>query len=468
MGFRNPDSVFVTPNLDALAADAVRLSNYYVHPTCTPTRAALMTGRYAANVGLNLALIPGNPAGLEPRYPTLPAHLAAEGYSTHLVGKWHLGGSMPKHHPLRRGFDSFYGLLGGGFNHVTKQCGGGRYDLWRGHEPEWENQTHATELLNDEALRVVSQQLDNDSDKPFFLFLSHPAPHDPLMAPERLQQRCAHIPNRRRRLSCAMVAGIDEGVGQLVDLLRTRGVLDNTVIAYSVDNGGVPYAGALNYPVRGAKTTVYEGGVRVPGFIYAPRHLGKNVDFHGLFHVADFFPTFAAIVNSTQRIEKAGELDGVDQLQSLQKNDGLDHARTSVHIHRDLDRDSHAYRRGPWKLIVGHHFVPFFFSKVYGEMTSGWLVEGGGWRDRMLELLLTGMDRLLGSENTLFVQYICWVVFDSANVGGMARANQIGANDRTGLWLFPYKSDLAFWRRQHTAEYPTVSLFNLDEDPQVY
>ena len=265
-----------------------------------------------------------------------------------------------------------------------------------------------------------------------------------------------------------MVAGIDEGVGQRVDLLRTRGVLDNTVIAYSVDNGGVPYAGALNYPFRGAKTTVYEGGVRVPGFIYAPRHLGKNVDFPGLFHVADFFPTFAAIVNSTQRIEKAGELDGVDQLQSLQKNDGLDHARTSVHIHRDLDRDSHAYRRGPWKLIVGHHFVPFFFSKVYGEMTSGWLVEGGGWRDRMLELLLTGMDRLLGSENTLFVQYICWVVFDSANVGGMARANQIGANDRTGLWLFPYKSDLAFWRRQHTAEYPTVSLFNLDEDPQVY
>jgi arylsulfatase A-like enzyme len=427
-------------------------------------------------VGLNLALIPGNPAGLDPRYPTLPEHLAAEGYRNYLVGKWHLGGSMPKHHPLRRGFDEFYGLLGGGWNHYTKQCGAGRYDLWRGYEPEWENTTHGTELINREAVRVVSQHLaDNkDGDKPFFLFLSHPAPHDPLMAPERHQRLCGHIPNRRRRLSCAMVAGIDEGVGQLMDLLKQQGELENTVIAYSVDNGGVPYAGALNYPLRGAKTTVYEGGVHVPGFIYAPKHLGKNQDFPGLFHVTDFFPTFASLINSTSRIAKRQELDGVDQLRSLKaassgaaSKSKVPDARTSVHIHRDLDRDSHAYRRGPWKLIVGHHFVPFFFNKVYGEMKSGWLVEGGGWRDKTLELLLTSMDWLMGSENTLFIQYICWVVFDSVNVGGMHRAGNIGVNDQTGLWLSPYPSDLAYWRSQHTQEYPTVSLFNLDEDPQV-
>ncbi len=115
-----------------------------------------------------MALIRGNPAGLDPRYPTLPEHLAAEGYRNYLVGKWHLGGSMLKHHPLRRGFDEFYGLLGGGWNHYTKQCGAGRYDLWRGYEPEWENKTHGTELLNSEALRVVTQHLaDNkDGDKP--------------------------------------------------------------------------------------------------------------------------------------------------------------------------------------------------------------------------------------------------------------------------------------------------------------
>ncbi len=383
---------------------------------------------------------------------------------------------------LRRGFHEFYGLLGGGWNHYTKQCGAGRYDFWRGYAPEWENQTHGTDLLNQEALRVVSQHLadqqQQQQQQPFFLFLSHPAPHDPLMAPERHQKLCDHIPNRRRRLSCAMVAGIDEGVGQLVALLKEQGQLENTVIAYSVDNGGVPYAGALNYPLRGAKTTVYEGGVHVPGFIYAPGQLASNQDFSGLFHVTDFFPTFAAMLNSTSRIAKSNELDGVNQLESLRKKERAtkddkatttttSNARNSVHIHRDLDRDSHAYRRGPWKLIVGHHFIPFFFSRVYGEMKSGWMVEGGGWRDRLLELLLTGMDRLLGSENTLFIQYICWVFFDSYNVGGLRRAGEIGANTQTGLWLTPYRSDLAYWRSKHSTEYPTVSLFNLEEDPQV-
>ena len=146
-------------------------------------------------------------------------------------------------------------------------------------------------------------------------------------------------------MSCAMVAMIDEGFGDIVNTLRDNGELDNTIIAFSTDNGGVPYAGALNYPFRGGKCTVYEGGVRAPGFIYAPKFIGRNVDYRGLFHVSDFFPTFLAMVNATKGIEKADELDGVNQLESIvEKRDTATGVRQSVHIHRDIDRDSHAYR----------------------------------------------------------------------------------------------------------------------------
>ena len=116
-----------------------------------------MTGRYAVNVGLPMALLPGNPAGLEPIYQTLPEHLANQGYKNYLIGKWHLGHSKQKFHPLKRGFHEFYGLLGGGFNHYTKQAGSGRFDFWRGYEPLYENRSHSTDLLNEEALKVVKQ-----------------------------------------------------------------------------------------------------------------------------------------------------------------------------------------------------------------------------------------------------------------------------------------------------------------------
>ena len=146
-------------------------------------------------------LFQGNPGGLNPKYPTLPEHLAREGYETYLVGKWHLGASKEEHHPNNRGFNHFYGLLGGGFNHYTKQCGSGRYDFWRDRVPEFDNTTHSTHMLNAEALRVVKRHVEGEKKKePFFLFLSHPAPHDPLQAPEKYQEMCSHISSYRRRI----------------------------------------------------------------------------------------------------------------------------------------------------------------------------------------------------------------------------------------------------------------------------
>jgi len=462
--FRNPDSPFITDNIDALAAESVRLDNYYVHPTCTPTRAALMTGRYGVNVGLSIALLPGNIGGLGQQYPTMPEHLLEEGYETYLVGKWHLGQSQLKQHPKNRGFNHFYGLLGGGFNHYTKQCGCGRYDFWRDFEVEYDNITHSTDLLNAEALKIVTHHVSEPSSKPFFLYLAHPAPHDPLLAPARLQEKCAHIKNYRRRMNCAMVAGVDEGFGRLISVLRESGELENTIIVFSSDNGGVPYAGGLNYPFRGGKSTAYEGGVRAPGFIYAPKQLGKNYNFKGLFHVADFFPTFMAMINATQRIKKAEEIDGVNQLPSLASG-GETTARKAIHIHRDPDRDSHTYRKGPWKVIVGHHFMPLILGRVYNETTSERLIEGGTWLDRITEKVMFVMSLVSPPQNTIFLQYILWTVMESFNVGGLSKM-LIHNQTSTGLLKNPFPSQLDFWDEKHCSEYPTVSLFNLEDDPQ--
>jgi len=460
------------------------LTNYYVHPTCTPTRAALLTGRYAANVGLPMAFIPGSPGGLDPSIPLLPEYLASVGYKNYLVGKWHLGNSKESFHPLKRGFHEFYGLLGGGINFYTKQCGSGRLDWWRGWEPEYENKTHATKLLNDEALRVVDSHLEDPKSQPFFLYLAHPAPHDPLLAEARHEEQCKHIVNRARRLSCALVAGVDEGMGLLKERLTRAGVLDDTVIVFSSDNGGVPYAGALNYPFRGSKATVYEGGVRSPGFLHAPALLGEGRAMEGIAHVTDFLPTLTSIVTTTTNstpMKMPQKLDGVDLLPALLSRSAS--PRLSVHLHRDPALDSQAYRRGPWKLIVGHHLVPFIFTKVYNETADERVgFDGGSWRGVVLQLMHDLIDLVIGEENALFVKYMIWRVVESAQVGGIANLRTkaaLSGSGKEGMFDFDrnqgvrtcepmasFPSDLNFWRHHDSSDYPTVSLFNLEDDPQ--
>ena len=335
------------------------------------------------------------------------------------------------YHPLRRGFHNFYGLLGGGFNFFTKQCGDGRYDLWDNFEPLYDNVTHATDMFNEEALRIIETHGKDPEKDPFFLYLSHPAPHDPLLATKRHEELCSHIKNKRRRLSCALVAGIDEGIGKMTEILKKYDMLENTIIAYSHDNGGVPYAGALNYPFRGAKGTAWEGGVRSPGFIHAPKLLKNSFDFKGLFHVTDYFPTFVSMINSvaneSNSINDVELIDGIDQFSSLHLQ--TDGSRKTVHIHRDPGTDSHTFRKGPWKIIVGHHYIPFPFSKVYNETIDSWIIDGGSWRGRLTETFLDLLNLIIGEENCLFFKYICWMLCDLHYVGGAGQLPLAGGTD---------------------------------------
>jgi len=266
-----------------------------------------------------------------------------------------------------------------------------------------------------------------------------------------------------------MVAGIDEGIGQIIKELQSQGKLEETVISFSIDNGGVPYAGALNYPLRGAKATLYEGGVRSPGFIHAPKILPSQ-DYQPLFHVADFYPTFSALIkqatNSSQ--PSTTKIDGLNQLPAL-VDKAKEGPRTSVHIHRDYDRDGHAYRRGPWKVIVGHHCLPFFYTHVYNETNSRWIVEDGSLRSKVLQLLQEAIDTVVGTEHSTFLQYALWIFFDSFNVGGLdkARSAARGPQASKGIVNSAYPSDLKHYMERQAAdpEYPLVSLFNLEQDP---
>ena len=292
-------------------------------------------------------------------------------------------------------------MLGGGQNYWTKQCGDGRFDFWSDYEPYWDNTTHTTDLLNMEAGRVIQSHLSSPASSPFFLFLSHLAPHDPLLPTVRHEEVCRHITNPARRRSCGLVAGVDEGLANITDILRQAGVLEDTVILYSHDNGGVPYAGARNYPFRGGKATAYEGGVRSPGFIHAPKLLKPDTDFSGLFHVSDYFPTLVSIINKISGEEHnitvvdPEDLDGVDQLEGLLHNKTV---RDHVHIHRDFALDTHVYRRGQWKLIVGNHIIPFIFPLVYNETDGWWAVDQGSLRGRVMEVFLWMMDVVVGNK----------------------------------------------------------------------
>jgi len=165
-------------------------------------------------------------------------------------------------------------------------------------------------------------------------------------------------------------------------------------------------------------------------------------------------------------ILKGEEIDGIDHLAALKKD--TPGPRTSVHIHRDWDRDGHAYRSGPWKIIVGNHGLPFFFTKVYNETSSWWLVENGSLRDKALQLVLEALDTLIGTENTIFLQYFLWVVFDSFNVGGLHRVRSAAGRRTNKIEQELYKTDLPHYQAEQEKDpaYPVVSLFNLEEDPQ--
>ncbi|UYV75967.1 hypothetical protein LAZ67_13001952 [Cordylochernes scorpioides] len=291
-----------TPNIDKLADLGITLNNYYVQPICTPSRGALMSGQYPIHTGLQHDVIAhGQPWGLPLQISILPQHLKDLGYATHAVGKWHLGFFHPDYTPTKRGFDSHYGYWCGAedyVTHVAREPEGEGMDFRSGMDPvKTELGNYSTEIFTREAVRVVQ---DHNTSEPLFLYVAYQSVHSsqgsaPLQAPPKYVDRFPHIQDPKRRMFAGMVAAMDDSIGAILEALHSRGLLDNAVVAFSTDNGG-PAGGfnlnqASNWPLRGVKYSLWEGGTRGSALVWSPLLSNQGRKSHQLMHVTDWLPT---------------------------------------------------------------------------------------------------------------------------------------------------------------------------------
>ncbi|XP_072020705.1 arylsulfatase B-like [Amphiura filiformis] len=289
-----------TPVMDRLAAEGVILENYYVQPICTPTRVQLMSGRYQIHTGLQHFIIEhAQPNCLPTDEITMPQKLKEAGYSTHMVGKWHAGFHKAACLPHRRGFDTFFGLWLGGGDHYKHEthcgpcgCPGTGYDLHENDciaDSSWKGK-YSTTIFTDRAIKIIQNQ---PTDMPLFLYVAYQAVHDPMQAPKEYVNMYSNITHDVRKTYSAMVTYMDYSIGRIVDVLKTTGNWENTVLIFSSDNGGDTVHG-INWPLRGKKKTLWEGGLRANGFVNSPLipSSARGRVSHDLIHVTDWFPTF--------------------------------------------------------------------------------------------------------------------------------------------------------------------------------
>jgi arylsulfatase A-like enzyme len=330
-----------TPHLDRLAANGAKLEQFYVLPVCSPTRAALLTGRYPIRHGLQLSVVrPWAQYGLPLDERTLPQALKEAGYATAISGKWHLGHFQRAYLPTQRGFDTQYGHYNGALDYFTHVRDGG-YD-WHRNDRENRDAGYSTILLGNEAVRVVEQA---DASRPFFLYVPFNAPHSPLQAPEEYLKRYAHVLDQKRRAYSAMVHCLDDQVGRVVAAVEKRGLGKKTLILFSSDNGGPLNLGATNGPLRAGKATMYEGGTRVPALACWPGTIQPGTVVNAPLHIVDWYPTLLGLAGAPRAQKHA--LDGRDLWPALTAGKPSPHDAILINA---LPR-SGAIRMGDWKLV---------------------------------------------------------------------------------------------------------------------
>jgi arylsulfatase A-like enzyme len=329
----------------------MELTQFYTQPLCTPTRAALLTGRYPLRYGLQTGVIPsGSTYGLPTDEWLLPQALKDAGYRTALVGKWHLGHGKREFWPRQRGFDSFYGPLVGEIDHF-KHTAHGVVDWYRDNT-RLEEPGYDTTLFGDAAVRLIER---HDGKAPLFLYLAFTAPHTPYQAPQSYLDRYGHIADPARRAYAAQITAMDEEIGRVVAALDKAGMRDDTLIVFHSDNGGTRskmFAGEgavkgdlppNNGPYRDGKGTLYEGGTRVVALANWPGRVeaGKAP---GPVHITDIYPTLLGLAGASAA--KAKPLDGVDAWPVLSA--GKPSSRTEVVY--NVEPSQAAVRQGDWKL----------------------------------------------------------------------------------------------------------------------
>jgi arylsulfatase A-like enzyme len=356
VGYHNPD--IRTPNIDRLVRSGVDLDVHYVQPQCTPTRVALLTGRYPSRFGSHCTQA-ANSKALPDGTRTLASLLRALGYDTALVGKWHLG-SKPEWGPNHFGFNYSYGCLAGAsgvYDHRYRLTEPEFTQTWHRNEKFIDDPGHTTDLEAREAVAWIEKKRSG----PFFLYLPFQAVHVPLVEEDKWLELNAHIRHHDRRLFAASVSHLDSAIGRVVDALERTGQRKNTLIIFTSDNGGLWHHRGDTYPppdpklddfssnepLRGQKAETYEGGMRVPAFVNWPGHLepGKVT---APMHAVDWLPSIMALVGAEP--DASLELDGRNVWPVVSGGKASSEERTFYWVW-GAKRARVALRHGPWKMV---------------------------------------------------------------------------------------------------------------------
>jgi len=368
-------SEIATPRIDRIAREGVELDRFYAQPTCSPTRAALMTGKSPMRLGIYRPISKNQRTGLPLEETILPQYLARAGYQPLMVGKWHLGHYTPSYFPQARGFEHFYGHVTGGIGYWDHNHGGG-HD-WQRNGKTIREQGYSTRLIADEVVRVLDSR---DRSRPTFFYVAFNAPHLPNEAPAEAVAKYATIENERRRIHAGMVSELDAAIGRVLDAFESEGMLENTLVLFSSDNGGlVPEAspsglrkfvnllvdlfgrplptaplefiatnvndGASdNDPLPLGKGSIGEGGSRVPAAIWWPGRL-EGGTHRGFMTMSDVLPTLLDAIGAEQSTPT--DLDGSSQWASLRGN--ATESMTPDYVTNGFD--GVALYRAPWKLV---------------------------------------------------------------------------------------------------------------------
>lgn len=360
---------FYTPHLDRLARYGVRFTDWYSNsPVCSPSRAALLTGRYPGNAGVRAILAGHRTAtGLPPGTPTLPWALKELGYATYLSGKWHLG-AAEVHRPHQYGFDHWFGFLAGCIDYYSHIFYWGMnvpgpginpiHDLWLDNHEVWQNGEYFTRLVTRQAVEYIHQA--HSSGKPFFLYVPYNAPHYPMHAPQEYMERFSHLP-WDRQVMAAMLGMVDDGIGEIMVEVERLGISEETITFFTSDNGPSresrnwldgtldPYYGGTTGKLKGHKFSLYEGGIRVPAILHAPGRVSAGQVLEAPCASMDIFSTFLWLAGGDPA---QFEQDGINLFPYISRGEPLPE--------RDIFwemNDQNAVRRGKWKLVLNGQLV---------------------------------------------------------------------------------------------------------------
>ena len=353
VGFRNP--AISSPSFDDLAKTGLVLNRHYVFKYCSPSRASFLTGRWPHHAHQWNTPNFIEMAGTNLKMTMLPAKLKTAKYATHMVGKWHQGFFNPQYLPINRGFDTSSGFLTGAEGHFTQfiQCA---TDYWKNDAPDPRNGTYDAYHYQNDLAKVISN---HDIEDPLFLYLPLHNVHGPIEAPDEwLDIYSVNSTCKQRRTYQAMVSVADNVTGHLVELLKKKGMWDNTIMVVSADNGGAPCSGS-NYPLKGCKSTFFEGGVRslafVNGGLLPESRRGQSTD--GFIHIADWYTTFCKLAGVDHDDSGTGKfpVDGLDVWPIITgENEKTPHDEIVLGYNFDNSHPAQgAIIVGDYKLVVG-------------------------------------------------------------------------------------------------------------------